>query len=82
MHAQLIDWGLFPRAVLGVVALVCGNGFIVGINQVTFLPSIESVNRQLSCGLSTCIYSGLLLLLLLLLLLIGRCVAFASRRKM
>ena len=31
---QLIDWALLPRAMLGVLALLCGNGYIVGINQV------------------------------------------------
>lgn len=31
---QLIDWALLPRAALGVLALLCGNGYIVGINQV------------------------------------------------
>ncbi len=30
----LIDWALLPKAILGVVALLCGNGFIVGINQI------------------------------------------------
>lgn len=30
---QLIDWALLPRAALGVLALLCGNGYIVGINQ-------------------------------------------------
>lgn len=29
-----IDWGLLPRAILGLIALLCGNGYIVGINQV------------------------------------------------
>ena len=40
---QLIDWGLLPRAALGVLALVCGNGFIVGINQVRHSPASQSV---------------------------------------
>jgi hypothetical protein len=30
----LIDFGLVPRALLGLLALLCGNGYIVGINQV------------------------------------------------
>lgn len=29
-----IDFSLVPRAILGLVALLCGNGYIVGINQV------------------------------------------------
>jgi hypothetical protein len=29
----LIDFGLVPRALLGLLALLCGNGYIVGINQ-------------------------------------------------
>ena len=29
-----IDWALLPRALLGLLALLCGNGYIVGINQV------------------------------------------------
>ena len=33
-NTQLIDWALLPRAALGVLALLCGNGYIVGINQV------------------------------------------------
>lgn len=32
---ELINWGLVPRAILGLLALLCGNGYIVGINQVT-----------------------------------------------
>lgn len=51
---QLIDWGLLPRAALGVLALVCGNGFIVGINQVrhrsALLPvfMVRAVNSRMS----------------------------------
>lgn len=29
-----INWTLLPRALIGVLALLCGNGFIVGINQI------------------------------------------------
>lgn len=32
-HPALVDLSLVPRALLGLVALLCGNGFIVGINQ-------------------------------------------------
>lgn len=41
---QLIDWGLLPRALLGVLALLCGNGYIVGINQI-FDVDIDVVNK-------------------------------------
>jgi homogentisate solanesyltransferase len=40
----LIDWALLPRALLGVVALLCGNGYIVGINQI-YDVDIDSVNK-------------------------------------
>ena len=32
-NPALIDFGLVPRALLGLLALLCGNGYIVGINQ-------------------------------------------------
>ena len=41
---QLIDWGLLPKAFLGVLALLCGNGYIVGINQI-FDDDIDKVNK-------------------------------------
>ena len=41
---QLIDWGLLPKAALGVAALLCGNGYIVGINQI-FDDDIDKVNK-------------------------------------
>lgn len=41
---QLIDWGLLPKALLGVLALLCGNGYIVGINQI-FDDDIDKVNK-------------------------------------
>jgi homogentisate solanesyltransferase len=41
---QLIDWALLPRAMLGVVALLCGNGYIVGINQI-YDVDIDAVNK-------------------------------------
>ena len=41
---QALDWGLLPRALLGVLALLCGNGFIVGINQV-YDVDIDAVNK-------------------------------------
>lgn len=40
----MIDWGLLPRALLGVLALLCGNGYIVGINQI-FDVDIDVVNK-------------------------------------
>lgn len=41
---QLIDWSLIPRALLGVLALLCGNGYIVGINQI-YDVDIDAVNK-------------------------------------
>lgn len=40
----MIDWGLLPRAALGVLALLCGNGYIVGINQI-YDVDIDAVNK-------------------------------------
>lgn len=40
-----LDWaGLAPRAALGVLALLAGNGFIVGINQI-YDVEIDIVNK-------------------------------------
>lgn len=57
---QLIDWALLPRAALGVLALLCGNGYIVGINQIydedidkvnkPFLPIASGQQRIAVCG--------------------------------
>ena len=33
LSPELINWALLPRALLGLLALLCGNGYIVGINQ-------------------------------------------------
>lgn len=41
---QSLDWTLLPRACLGVVALLCGNGYIVGINQI-YDVEIDAVNK-------------------------------------
>lgn len=38
------DWTLLPTAACGVVALLCGNGFIVGINQI-YDVSIDVINK-------------------------------------
>lgn len=43
-NSHLIDWGLLPRALLGVLALLCGNGYIVGINQI-YDVEIDAVNK-------------------------------------
>jgi len=40
----LLDWGLLPRALLGVLALLAGNGYIVGINQI-YDASIDKINK-------------------------------------
>ena len=39
-----INWMLVPRALLGVLCLLCGNGFIVGINQI-YDTSIDKMNK-------------------------------------
>jgi len=41
---QVLDWALLPRAALGVLALLCGNGYIVGINQI-YDVDIDAVNK-------------------------------------
>lgn len=41
---ELIDWGLLPKALMGLLALLCGNGFIVGINQI-YDVDIDMVNK-------------------------------------
>lgn len=39
------DWsGLLPKTLLGVLALLCGNGFIVGINQI-YDVSIDLISK-------------------------------------
>lgn len=43
-NQHAINWGLLPRAVLGVLALLCGNGYIVGINQI-YDVEIDEVNK-------------------------------------
>ena len=53
---QYIDWGLLPRALLGVLALVCGNGYIVGINQI-YDVSVDTVNKPylpIAAGAASC----------------------------
>mmetsp|Transcript_4700 Transcript_4700/g.14192 ORF Transcript_4700/g.14192 Transcript_4700/m.14192 type:complete len:349 (+) Transcript_4700:119-1165(+) len=40
----MIDWGLVPTALLGVVALLLGNAYIVGINQI-YDVNIDKVNK-------------------------------------
>jgi len=39
-----IDWTLMPRAMIGLLALLCGNGYIVGINQI-YDEEIDRVNK-------------------------------------
>mmetsp|Transcript_8267 Transcript_8267/g.26014 ORF Transcript_8267/g.26014 Transcript_8267/m.26014 type:complete len:266 (+) Transcript_8267:3-800(+) len=38
------DWSLLPLAACGVLSLLCGNGFIVGINQI-YDVSIDVINK-------------------------------------
>lgn len=33
-NPTLIDWWLIFKALYGLIALICGNGYIVGINQI------------------------------------------------
>lgn len=39
-----LDWSLLPRALIGVVALLLGNAFIVGVNQI-YDERIDRVNK-------------------------------------
>lgn len=43
-NSDSIDWGLMPRALRGLLALLCGNGYIVGINQI-YDQDIDKVNK-------------------------------------
>ena len=43
-NPELFNLSLVPRAVLGLVALLCGNGYIVGINQI-YDVDIDKVNK-------------------------------------
>ena len=39
-----ISWKLVPKAILGLLALLCGNAYIVGINQI-FDVKIDEINK-------------------------------------
>ena len=41
---RAIDFALIPRAVLGLTALLCGNAYIVGINQI-YDVQIDEINK-------------------------------------
>lgn len=43
-NPALINWTLLPKALRGLLALLCGNGFIVGINQI-YDYGIDKVNK-------------------------------------
>ncbi|KAG9451395.1 hypothetical protein H6P81_011360 [Aristolochia fimbriata] len=43
-NSNLINWYLLPKAVCGLFALICGNGCIVGINQIYDI-GIDKVNK-------------------------------------
>lgn len=43
-NSHLIDWWLMPKALRGLLALLCGNGYIVGINQI-YDVGIDKVNK-------------------------------------
>lgn len=40
-NPEAVNWMLLPQAAIGVLALLCGNGFIVGINQIYDVPIDE-----------------------------------------
>ena len=42
--ADVWSWALVPRAAAGLVALLCGNAFIVGINQL-YDVEVDKVNK-------------------------------------
>lgn len=33
-NPDFVKWALLPKALRGLLALLCGNGYIVGINQI------------------------------------------------
>ena len=39
-----ISWNLLPRALIGLIALLCGNAYIVGINQI-YDVKIDEINK-------------------------------------
>ncbi|XP_068642807.1 homogentisate solanesyltransferase, chloroplastic-like [Aristolochia californica] len=43
-NPNLINWWLLPRALTGLFALICGNGYIVGINQIYDIE-IDKINK-------------------------------------
>ncbi|XWS59313.1 hypothetical protein CRYUN_Cryun08bG0111200 [Craigia yunnanensis] len=43
-HSNLIKWSLLLKAFSGLIALICGNGYIVGINQIYDI-GIDKVNK-------------------------------------
>ncbi|CAM0145366.1 unnamed protein product [Urochloa decumbens] len=43
-NSHLINWWLVFKAFYGLVALICGNGYIVGINQI-YDVAIDKVNK-------------------------------------
>lgn len=43
-NPELINWMLVYKALYGLVALICGNGYIVGINQIYDI-AIDKVNK-------------------------------------
>ncbi|KAK9153344.1 hypothetical protein Sjap_000824 [Stephania japonica] len=43
-NSHLIKWSLLLKAMCGLLALICGNGYIVGINQIYDI-GIDKVNK-------------------------------------
>lgn len=60
-NSHAIDWALLPRALMGLLALLCGNGYIVGINQI-YDVDIDAVNKPFlpvaAGGLLGCLKQG------------------------
>lgn len=57
-NSHAIDWGLLPRALMGLLALLCGNGYIVGINQI-YDVDIDAVNKPflpVAAGEAICLH--------------------------
>lgn len=43
-NSHLIHWWLFPKALCALIGLICGNGYIVGINQIYDIE-IDKMNK-------------------------------------
>jgi len=52
-NPAFVDLSLVPRALLGLLALLCGNGYIVGINQASVVLSLFCVSSAQRSRYST-----------------------------